>query len=143
MAKAKRKPRPQRQRSLRPELGAPAWLTQLRAALFTRDFPALDPHYQAMDGTRFVCERALLDDGIRLLYREFWRDPETQERVFHWSVPLDVASFMSVPPLMFTRAVETLRQTLQALRPAWPVWRVPRKFILPHERLGRQPGGWQ
>src|SRR5256714_15111067 len=104
---AKKRPKPHRrpQRTSHPEAPAPPWLTALRQGLFTADFPQVDPHYQVMDGTAFLCQRSVEEQGQRLLYREVWRHPLSLEVAHTRWQELDHASFVGTPPYVFERSV--------------------------------------
>ena len=90
-----------------------------------------------MDGTRFLCQRSVEEQGSRLLYRETWRHPLSLELIHARWQQLDYASLIGTPPYVFERSVATMREVLQGHVEQWPRLRAPRAWVMPHERLGR------
>ena len=120
----------------------PPWLLRLRQALFATPGWAQEDDHFLWEGETYVCQRALIDDGRHIQWRETWLEPRTLQAVKTWRCALDTPSWVGpIPELVFQQQLASLLRALEQARPRKPVRQERRELDL--YRFARRPGGGQ
>lgn len=124
-----------------PSTPDPAWLVRLRNALFAQPGWAREDDAFVWEEETYVCQRALVMDGTRVLFKETWLDPRTLQQQKTWQWDIDAASWVTpMNDTVFNQQLAFLMTHLPQARPRRPI-RPERREFNPYRFARAKQGG--